>query len=151
MAKEVPAFIKCVTIGNPDQVSKRIMGIFTYLSRYDPDTKTLPPPEPVELRAMICCGITKEMLPLLMTIRVHPALDFLMTLMDEAEIVFNDEITTQPVLKVHGSSDECQRLLTVCRTKRDVGLKNTEVMYVMMPMEWSEPVDWNACAKKEQV
>lgn len=80
MKREVPALIKCVTTGNPDQVSKRIMGIFTYLSKYEFDIKTLPPPEPVELRAMICCGLTKEMLPLPMTIKTHPALDFLTTL-----------------------------------------------------------------------
>lgn len=78
--KEVPAFIKFVTTGNPDQVSKRIVGIFTYLSRYKTDTKTLPPPETVEWRAITCCGMTKEMLPLPMTIKVHPAL----RLFDEA-------------------------------------------------------------------
>lgn len=72
--KEVPALIKRVTTGNPDQISKRIVGIFTYLSRYDTDTKTLPPPETVELRAIICCGMTKEMIPLPMMIKVHPGL-----------------------------------------------------------------------------
>lgn len=46
MAKELQALIKCVTTGNPDAVSKRIMGIFTYLSRYYPETKTLRPRSP---------------------------------------------------------------------------------------------------------
>ena len=132
MKKEVPALIKCVTTGNPDQVNKWIMGIFTYLSRYNPDTKTLPPPEPVELRAMICCGMMKEMLPLPMTIKVHRALDFLMTLLDKCEIVPDEEICKRPVFKVHGECDECQRLLMACPTKKDVGLSKT-CMYVMMP------------------
>ena len=74
MKKEVPALIKCVTTGNPDQVSKRIVSIFTVLSRYDTDTKTLPPSETAELRAIISCGMTKETLPLPMMIKVHPAL-----------------------------------------------------------------------------
>ena len=74
MKKEVPALIKCVTTGNLDQVSKRIARIFTFLSRYDTDTKTLPPSETVELRAIISCRMTKEMLPLPMMIKVHPAL-----------------------------------------------------------------------------
>ena len=51
--RQVPTLIKCVTTGNPDQVSKRIVRIFTFLSRYDTDTKTLPPSETVELRAII--------------------------------------------------------------------------------------------------
>lgn len=150
MKKEVPALIKCVTTGNPDSVSKRIKGIFTYLSRYDPNTKTLPSPEPVELRAMICCGLTKEMLPLPVTIKVHPALDYLMVLLDEAEIVPDDDIMKRPVLKVHGYCDECQRLLSVCPTPKDVGLSKKEIMYVMMPMEWSEPVNWDACKEEGQ-
>ena len=74
MKKEVPALIKCITTGNPDQVSKRIVRIFTFLSRYDTDTKTLPPSETVELRAIIGCRMTKETLPLPMMIKVHPAL-----------------------------------------------------------------------------
>lgn len=86
-----------------------------------------------------------------MTMKVHPALEFLMTLMDEAEIVSNDEIATRPVLKMHGSCDECQRLVSVCPTKKDAALSKTEVMYVMMPMEWGEPVDWEAWPKKEHV
>jgi len=148
MKKEVPALIKCVTTGNPDQVRKRIVGIFTYLSRYDTDTKTLPPPETVELRAIICCGMTKEMLPLPMMITVHPALDFLMTLLDEVEIVLDEEIYKQPVSKVHGGCEECQSLLPVCPTKNDVGLSQTEVVYVMMPMDWSEPIDWGKMEKE---
>ena len=135
MKKEVMALIKCVTTGNPDQVSKWIMGIFTYLSRYNPDTKTLSPPEPVELRATICCGMMKEMLPLPVTIKVDPALEFLMTLLDKCEIMPDEEIYKRPVFKVHGRCNECQRLLMVCSTKKDVGLSKTEVMYVMMPME----------------
>ena len=108
MKKEVPALIKCITTGNPDQVSKRIMGIFKYLYlRYDPETKTLPPPEPVELRAMICRGMTEEMLPLPMSIKTHPALDFLMTLLDEADVVSDDDLCKRPVFKVYGSCDEC--------------------------------------------
>lgn len=118
MKREVPALIKCVTTGNPDQVSKRIMGIFTYLSRYEFDTKTLPPPEPVELRAMICCGLTKEMLPLPMTIKTHPALDFLTTLLDKAEVVSDEDLFVRPVFKVYDRCEQCQRLLRDCPSKK---------------------------------
>ena len=58
-----------------------------------------------------------------------------MTLLDEGEIVLNEEIYKHPVSKVHGGCEESQRLLTVCPTKRDVGLSQTEVMHVMMPMD----------------
>ena len=144
MKKELPALIKCLTTGNSEQVSKRLLGIFTYLTKCDPQTKTLPPPEPVELRAMICCGLTKEMLPLPTTIKTHPAFDFLKILLAEAEFVPDDAICERPVFKVYGLCDQCQRLLRECPTKKDVGLGSTEVMYVMMPAEWSEPVDWDA-------
>ena len=150
MKKEVPALVKCNTTGNPDQVSKRIMGIFTYLSRYDPETKTLLPPEHVELRAMICCGLTKEMLPLPMSIKAHLALDILMTLLDEADEVSDENMCKRLVFKVYGTYEECQRLMHVSPTKKDVGFSPTEVMYVMMPAEWSKPVDWDACAKKRE-
>ena len=30
-------------------------------------------------------------------------------------------------------------------SKKDVGLGPTEVMYVMMPIEWSQPMDWSEC------
>ena len=58
-----------------------------------------------------------------------------MTLLDEGKIVLNEEIYKHPVSKVHGGCEERQRLLTVCPTKRDVGLSQTEVMHVMMPMD----------------
>ena len=144
MKKELPALLKCLTPGNSEQVSKRLLGIFTYLTKYDPQTKTLPPPEPVKLRAMICCGLTKEMLPLPTTIKTHPAFDFLKILLAEAEIVPDDAICERPVFKVYGRCDQCQRLLHGCQTKKDVSLGSTEVMYVVMPAEWSEPVDWYA-------
>ena len=35
-------------------------------------------------------------------------------------------------------------MLSECPMKKDVGLDATEVMYVMMPPEWCEPVDWSA-------
>ena len=145
MKKELPALIKCMTTGNLGQVSKRLLGIFTYLTKYDPKTKTLPPPEPVELRAMICCGLTKEMLPLPTAIKTHPAFDFLKILLAEAEIVSDDALCERPVFKAYGRCEQCQTLLRKCPTEKDVGLGPTEVMYVMMPAKWSEPVDWNVC------
>ena len=144
MEKELPALLKCLTTGNSDKISKRLMGIFSYLSKYDMETKTLPPPEPIELRAMICCGLTKEMLPLPTAIKVHPAFDFLKILLAEADIVPNDAITIRPVFKVYGRCEQCQTMLRQCPTEKDVGLGPTEVMYVMMPVEWSEPIDWEA-------
>ena len=142
MKKELPALIKRLTMGNSDQVSKRLLGIFSYLTKYDPQTKTLPPPEPIELQAMICCGLTKEMLPLPTAIKVHPSFDFSKILLAEAEIVPDEAICERPVFKVYSRCDECQRLLRECPTEKDVGLGPTEVMYVMMPAEWSEPIDW---------
>ena len=50
--------------------------------------------------------------------------------------------------KVYGRCDECQTLLRECPTKKDVGLGPTEVMYVMMPAEWSEPIDWEECSER---
>ena len=72
-----------------------------------------------------------------------------MTLLDEGEIVLNEEIYKHPVSKVHGGCEECQRLLTVCPTKTDVGLSQTEDLYVMMPMDWSEPIDWGRWRRRE--
>ena len=143
LSKELPALLRCMTTGNSDRVSKRLLGIFTYLTKWDPQTQTLPPPEPIELRAMICCGLTKEMLPLPTAVKIHPAFDFLKILLTEADIVPDEEITLRPVFKVYGRCDECQNLLRECPTKKDVGLGPTEVMYVMLPYEWSEPVDWS--------
>ena len=145
LSKELPALLRCMTTGNSDRVSKRLLGIFTYLTKWDPQTQTLPPPEPIELRAMICCGLTKEMLPLPTAVKIHPAFDFLKILLAEAEIVSDEALCERPVFKVYGRCDECQTLLRECPTKKDVGLGPTEVMYVMMPAEWSEPVDWSEC------
>ena len=144
MSKELPALLRCLSTGNSDRISKRLLGIFSYLTKWDPETQTLPPPEPIELRAMICCGLTKEMLPLPTAVKIHPAFDFLKILLAEAEIVSDHDIKIRPVFKVYGKCDECQNLLRECPTKKDVGLSPTEVMYVMMPPEWSEPVDWEA-------
>ena len=33
MSKELPALIKCLTTGNSDRVSKRLLGIFSYLTK----------------------------------------------------------------------------------------------------------------------
>ena len=145
LSKELPALLRCMTTGNSDRVSKRLLGIFTYLTKWDPKTQTLPPPEPIELRAMICCGLTKEMLPLPTAVKIHPAFDFLKILLAEAEIVPEEALCERPVFKVYGRCDECQKLLRECPTEKDVGLGPTEVMYVMMPAEWSEPVDWSDC------
>ena len=144
LSKELPALLRCMTTGNSDRVSKRLLGIFTYLTKWDPQTQTLPPPEPIELRAMICCGLTKEMLPLPTAVKIHPAFDFLKILLAEAEIVPEQALCERPVFKVYGRCEECQKLLRECPTKKDVGLGPTEVMYVMMPAEWSEPIDWEA-------
>ena len=143
LSKELPALFRCMTTGNSDRVSKRLLGIFTYLTKWDPQTQTLPPPEPIELRAMICCGLTKEMLPLPTAVKIHPAFDFLKILLTEADIVPDEDIKLRPVFKVYGRCDECQNLLRECPTKKDVGLGPTEVMYVMLPYEWSEPVNWS--------
>ena len=62
LSKELPALLRCLTTGNADRVSKRLLGIFTYLTKWDPQTQTLPPPEPIELRAMICCGLTLSLI-----------------------------------------------------------------------------------------
>ena len=145
LSKELPALLRCLTTGNSDRVSKRLLGIFMYLTKWNPKTQTLPPPEPIELRAMICCGLTKEMLPLPTAVKIHPAFDFLKILLAEAEIVPEEALYERPVFKVYGQCDECQRLLRECPTKKDVGLGPTEVMYVMMPAEWSQPVDWSEC------
>ena len=145
MSKELPALLKCMTTGNSDRVSKRLLGIVTYLTKWDPKTQTLLPPEPIELRAMICCGLIKEMLPLPTAVKIHPAFDFLKILLAEADIVPDEDIKIRPVFKVYGRCDECQKLLRECPTEKDVGLGPTEVMYVMLPAEWSEPVDWSEC------
>ena len=137
--KELPALLKCLTTGNSEQVSKRLLGIFTYLTKWNPKTQTLPPPEPIELRAMICCGLSKEMLPLPTEVKVHPAFDFLKILLAEVEIVPDEALSERPVFKVYGRCDECQRLLRECPT---------EVMYVMMPAEWTELVDWEGCSER---
>ena len=92
-------------------MSKRLLGIFTYLTKWDPKTKTLPPPEPIELRAMICCGLTKEMLPLPTAIKIHPASDFLKILLAEADTVPDDYIQVRPVFKVYGRCEQCQKML----------------------------------------
>ena len=144
LSKELPALLRCLTTGNSDRVSKRLLGIFTYLTKWDPKTQTLPPPEPIELRAMICCGLTKEMLPLPTAVKIHPAFDFLKILLAEAEIVPEEALCERPVFKVYGRCDEYQKLLRECPTKKDVGLGPTEVMYVMMPPEWADPIDWEA-------
>ena len=145
MSKELPALLRCLSTGNSDRISKRLLGIFSYLTKWDPETQTLPPPEPIELRAMICCGLTKEMLPLPTAVKIHPAFDFLKILLAEAEIVSDEALCERPVFKVYGRCDECQNLLRECPTEKDVGLSPTEVMYVMMPAEWSDPVDWSEC------
>ena len=129
-------------------MSKRLLGIFTDLTKWDPKTKTLQPPEPIELWAMICCGLTKEMLPLPTAIKIHPAFDFLKILLAEAEIVPDDDVQVRPVFKAYGRCDQCQAMLRECPTKKDVGLGSTEVMYVMMPPKWCEPVDWSACEER---
>ena len=144
LKKELPALLRCLTTGNSDQVSKRLLGIFSYLTKYDMETKTLPPPEPIELRAMICCGLTKEMLPLPTAIKVHPSFDFLKILLTEADIVPDEDILVRPVFKVYGRCEQCQTMLRQCPTDKDVGLGATEVMYVMMPPEWTEPIHWEA-------
>ena len=100
LSKELPALLRCLTTGNADRVSKRLMGIFSYLTKWDPKTQTLPPPEPIELRAMICCGLTREMLPLPTAVKIHPAFDFLKILLAEAEIVSDDALSERPVFKV---------------------------------------------------
>ena len=92
MNKEIPALLRCLTTGNSDQVSKRLLGIFTYLTKYNPKTQRCPPPEPIELLAMICCGLTKEMLPLPTAIKIHPAFDVLKILLAEATIVPDDDL-----------------------------------------------------------
>ena len=144
MKKELPALLRCLTTGNSDKISKRLLGIFSYLTKYNMETKTLPPPEPIELRAMICCGLTKEMLPLPTAIKIHPSFDFLKILLTEADIVPDDDIHVRPVFKVYGRCEQCQKMLRECPTDKDVGLSATEVMYVMMPPEWSDPIDWQA-------
>ena len=144
MEKELPGIILTLTTGHSDRLSKRLLGIFGYLHQYNMDTKTLPPPTPIELRAMICCGLTKEMLPLPTAIKTHPCFDFLKILLTEADVVSKEALCTHPVFKVYGRCDQCQTLLRQCPTKRDVGLSPTEVMYIMMPEEWTEPIDWNA-------
>ena len=118
MNKELPALLRCLTTGNSDRISKRLLGIFSYLTKWDPKTQTLPPPEAIELRAMICCGVTKEMLPLPTAVKIHPAFDFLKILLAEAEIVSDEAIKTRPVFKVYGRCDECKKLLRECPARR---------------------------------
>ena len=144
MDKEVPGIVHTLTTGNTDRLSKRLLGIYGYLSQYDMKTKTLPPPTPIELRAMICCGLTKEMLPLPTAIKVHPAYDFLKIYLAEADVVTKEALCTYPVFKVYGKCDQCQILLRQCPSQQEVGLASTEVMYIMMPEEWTDPLDGNA-------
>ena len=47
MEKEVPALMRCVTTGNPDGLSKRLMCMFSYIGLYDRTSKTLLSPDPV--------------------------------------------------------------------------------------------------------
>ena len=62
----------------------------------------------------------------------------------QGDAAFTDSCQDPPCLRFLEDRDECQKLLRECPTKKDVGLGPTEVMYVMMPAEWSEPVDWEA-------
>ena len=94
---------------------------------------------------MICCRLTKEMLPLPTAIKIHPAFDFFKILLAEVDIIPDDDFQVCPVFKVYGRCEQCQTMLSECPTKKDVGLDATEVMYVMMPPEWCELVDWSAC------
>ena len=107
--------------GQFGQDQQAVVGCFTYLTKWDPKTKTLPPPEPIELRAMICCGLTKEMLPLPTAIKIHPAFDFLKILLAEADIVPDDDIKIRPVFKVYGRCEQCQKMLRECPTKKEWG------------------------------
>ena len=107
MSKELPAHLRCMTTGNSDRVSKRLLGIFTYLTKWDPKTQTLPPPEPIELRAMICCGLTKEMLPLPTAVKIHPAFDFLKILLAEADIVPDDDPSLKSTVDVTNAKNCC--------------------------------------------
>lgn len=143
MQKEVPAFIKFLTSGETKGLSKRLLGMFTYLAMYDEETKSLPPPEPLVLRAMICTGMPKEICPLPQTVLIHPAIDYLVALAIEADVVPDDEIMRRPVFRVHGDCEECQRLLKEYPANHPVVLDKTEVIDVLMPVKWSEPVDYN--------
>ena len=58
-------------------------------------------------------------------------------------VCFTDGV--RPVFKVYGRFEQCQAMLSECPTEKDVGLGAMEVMYVMMPPECCEPVDWSAC------
>ena len=137
LEKEVPGIVRTLSTGNSRGLSKRLLGIYSYLLQYDMETKTFPPPTPIELQAMICTGMTKEMLPLPGRIKVHPSYDFLKVYLAEADVVTNEALCTYPVFKVYGKCDECQTLLRQCPTQKDVGLSSTEVMYIMMPEEWT--------------
>lgn len=140
MEKESLALKKCVATEDLHGLSKRLMAMFTYLRMYDERTKSLPPPEPVFLQAMICTGMYKEICPLPQTVKINPAVDYLMALDKEAEIVPDNTIMSLPIVEVCSDCNDCQRLLKKCPTP--VGrLKETDVVPIMMPMEWSEPMN----------
>ena len=60
---------------------------------------------------MICCGLTKEMLPLPTAIKIHPAFEFLKILLAEADIVPDDDNQVRPVFKDYGLCEQCQKML----------------------------------------
>ena len=138
MEKELPALENCVTTGNLRDLSKRQKAMFHYLRRCGKEAKSPPSPEPVDLLAMVCTGMTKEMFPLHEKPKVDPAMDYLTFMVEEGETVADDEIESRPIVKVRGDCEYCQQLLNECPTP--VGsLKKTEVLCIMMPWKWDEP------------
>lgn len=141
MEKESLALKKCVArkdLHGLHGLSRRLMAMFTYLQTYDERTKSLLLPRPEFLQAMICTGMYKEICPLPQTVKIDPAVDYLMALDKEAEIVPDNTITSLPIVEVWGDCENCQKLLKECPTP-DVRLEETDVVPIMMPMEWSEP------------
>ena len=130
--------------GQFGQDQQAVVGDFYLLDQMGCQDQDPAAPEPIELRAMICCRLTKEMLPLPTAIKIHPAFDFLKILLAEVDIIPDDDFQVCPVSKVYGRCEQCQTMLSECPTKKDVGLDATEVMYVMMLPEWCELLDWSA-------
>ena len=138
MEKELPALENCVTTGDLRGLSKRQKAMFYYLRRCGKEAKSPPTPEAVDLHAMVCTGVYKEIFPLHEKSKVDPAMDYLTFLVEEGETVADDEIESRPIVKVRGDCEDCQQLLNECPTP--VGsLKKTEVVYIMMPWNWDEP------------
>lgn len=107
MEKEVPALMRCVTTGNPDGLSKTLMCMFSYIGLYDRTSKTLPPPYPVVLRAMVCTGM--YLCPLPDSVKVHPAMDHFMASLREGDVIPDEDGRSLKYMKIAKNVNDCSK------------------------------------------